>query len=452
LKIAHVIHAFPPDSWAGSENYAAALAREQQRGGDEVVVFHRVSDPQRAEYETSSGEAAGVPVVRLNRTFADATGFRHTYRNDRVAERFGAFLERERPELVHFHHVTCLSTSCVHEARRRRIPVVYTLHDFWLLCPRGQLLRRDLSLCDRHTRADCVRCMAYQVQIRGGHAQARQLLARAERLTGLRVPRGLARRLASRPFAREDAALEEIAAREQEVREMCAEVSHFIAPSRFLAQRYIEFGIPAERISVSDYGFDVEALRAAARSAPDPASPLRVAYIGTWIPSKGVHVLIEAFREIDARDATLEIHGYAVPYDGFDDYEGHLRRLAGGAASIRFRGAYEPRQTKALLEEADVVVVPSIWYENSPLTIHEAFLAGVPVIASRQGGMQELVEHGRSGLTFRPGDAQSLREALERLIRDRGLLAQLRSGIPPVKPIERDAAEIRSIYARLRAA
>jgi glycosyltransferase involved in cell wall biosynthesis len=291
--------------------------------------------------------------------------------------------------------------------------------------------------------------MAYQVRIRGGHATARQLLQRAERLTGWRMPRGLARRLASRPFAREEEAIEDIAQREQEVRAMCAQVDHFIAPSAFLAERYVEFGIARERITVSDYGFDVAALKSSARTPRSASAPLRVAYIGTWIPSKGVHVLIEAFRGIGPSDAVLDVHGYAVPYDGFDDYESHLRSLAGGAANIRFRGPYEPRQTRALLEEADVVVVPSIWYENSPLTIHEAFLAGVPVIASRQGGMQELVADGRSGLLFRPGDPESLRGALRTLIRDRNLLGRLRSGLPAVKPIESDAAELCNLYATL---
>ena len=80
----------------------------------------------------------------------DAPSFRDSYRSDAVAQAFGAFLDRARPDLVHFHHVTCLSTTCVHEASRRGVGVVFTLHDFWLMCPRGQLLRRDLSLCERH--------------------------------------------------------------------------------------------------------------------------------------------------------------------------------------------------------------------------------------------------------------------------------------------------------------
>jgi glycosyltransferase involved in cell wall biosynthesis len=445
VRIAHVIHAFPPFSRAGSENYVEALAREQLLR-HEVVVFHRVSDPERPEYEIREDRSEGIPVVRVNRTFRDLQSFRDTYRSDAVAAGFGAFLDRFRPDAVHFHHTTCLSTTCVHEAKRRGIPVVYTLHDFWLLCPRGQLVRRDLSLCERHTDADCVRCMAWQLRVRGGHARVRELLERSSRLARLRLPRELYRRFASRPFAREDLALAEIRERTAHVLETCALVDRFVAPSRFLGERYVEFGVPERRIAVSDYGFDLARWRHAEPGLREPTDPLRVAYLGTWIPSKGVHVLVEAFRGLDPARAVLDVHGYAVPYEGFDDYEGHLRRLAAGAPHVRLCGRYAPDDVPGLLARADVLVVPSIWYENSPLTIHEAFLAGVPVVTSDRGGMQELVQHEKNGLTFSLGGVASLRSALERLAGEAGLLERLRRGIPRVKEIGENAREIEALY------
>ncbi len=444
MKIAHVIHTFPPDSRAGSENYVEVLAREQQRQ-HEVAVFHRVDRPDWDEYETREGDFAGLPVVRLNRTFRDLRSFAQTYRNDAVAAAFGDFLDRWRPDRVHFHHVSCLSTTWLNEAHRRGIPVLFTLHDFWLLCPRGQRLRRDLTLCERHSDTDCVRCMAHQLSIRGGHARVRALWKRAELLAGLRLPAGLYRRAASRLFARDDAAVAEIRARTGHVREMCGRVDRFVCPSRFLRDRYVEFGVRPERTEVLSYGYDLERW---AKPAPRPerSGPLRVAYIGTWIPSKGVHVLVEAFREIDPEHAELDVHGYAVPYDGFDGYEAHLRGLAGDAPHIRFRGPYQPDDVPGLLAAADVVVVPSIWWENSPLTIHEAFLAGLPVVVSDHGGMRELVGDGRGGLTFAPGRPAALRGCLERLAGDRALLARLAAARPPVKSIERNAAELEAAY------
>ncbi len=453
MRIVHVIHTFPPFSRAGSENYCEALAFEQA-ANHEVAVFHRVADGDQPEYEVTEDRLGELPVARLNRTFRDATGFEDTYRSEAAAAAFGVYLDRFQPDVVHFHHVTCLSTSCVHAAKERGILVVYTLHDFWLLCPRGQLLRRDLSLCERHSDADCVRCMAYQLPIEGGHERVGELYERAIELGRHGFPESIHRWLASRPFGQEQAAMTQIRARTHHILEMCGMVDRFIAPLNFLRDRYVEFGIPEEKITVSDYGFDLSAWQdrpttPAVPRSEDTSDRLRVVYLGTWIPSKGVDVLLEAFKGLDPSRAVLDVHGYGMPYDGVDDYEAQLRSLAADAPHIRLRERYDPEAVPTLLAEAAALVVPSIWYENSPLTIHEAFLAGVPVIASGHGGMKELVRHGINGLNFRPADAASLRRTLNRLSEDRGLLVKLREGIPPVKSIADNAVEIDALYRNL---
>ena len=444
MRIAHVIHAFPPLSRAGSENYCYSLAAEEARR-HQVSVFHRVADPSWPEYEVTEDRVGALPVVRINRTFRDMQSFEDTYRSAPVAAAFAAFLDRVRPDVVHFHHVTCLSTTCVHEAKARGISIVYTLHDFWLLCPRGQLLRRDLSLCKTHTEADCVRCMAYQLRLSGGQAQMRALSEWAAWLKQFRLPKELYGRLVSRPFRDETAAVAQIRERTAHMLEMCGLVDRFVAPSRFLRDRYVDAGVPANKITVHDYGFDTRPW-SKRPLAELTGGPLRVVYLGTWIPSKGVDVLVDAVRGMQPHEAELDVYGYAVPYDGVEDYEGQLRRLAAAAPHIRFPGAYTSDEVPRMLAAADVVVVPSIWYENSPLTIHEAFLAGVPVIASDHGGMAELVGNEVNGLTFRAGDARSLRHTLQRLIDEPQLLQRLRRNIPPVKSIEQNAAELQGIY------
>jgi glycosyltransferase involved in cell wall biosynthesis len=101
--------------------------------------------------------------------------------------------------------------------------------------------------------------------------------------------------------------------------------------------------------------------------------------------------------------------------------------------------------------ELDVLVVPSTWYENSPLTIHEAFQHGTPVVTCDLGGMRETVRHEVDGLHFRAGDERGLAEALERLARDPALLERLANGVPAVKSIEADAEETEARYRRLLA-
>ena len=132
-------------------------------------------------------------------------------------------------------------------------------------------------------------------------------------------------------------------------------------------------------------------------------------------------------------------------YYEFDDYTSRIKSLA-AIPGVSMRGGYETDRVADVFSEIDVLVVPSIWYENSPLVIHEACMAGAPVVASNAGGMAELVKHEKSGLLFTLGDAASLREALKRIVEDGRLIEDLRRGIPEVKTIEQDAADMLERY------
>jgi glycosyltransferase involved in cell wall biosynthesis len=148
LRIVQAIHTFPPVSQAGSEIYTFNLAKEFSRQ-HEVTVFYRVADPAWEEYEIQRGVYDGIDVCTVNNTFKNFKSFEDTYRNDLIAKKFGELLDEIKPDIVHFQHVTCLSTTCVHEAKKRGIPIVFTLHDYWLICPRGQFVRRDLTLSEQ---------------------------------------------------------------------------------------------------------------------------------------------------------------------------------------------------------------------------------------------------------------------------------------------------------------
>ena len=140
--------------------------------------------------------------------------------------------------------------------------------------------------------------------------------------------------------------------------------------------------------------------------------------------------------------ATLDVFGAFAPYHGDDRYREVVDRAAGHAA-IRMHGPADHAQVPALLASLDVLVVPSAWEENSPFVILEAFRAGVPVVASRIGGIPELVEHEVNGLLVEPGNVEALAGALSRLASDRPLLARLGQGIRPVRPIDDAVQEMR---------
>ena len=227
------------------------------------------------------------------------------------------------------------------------------------------------------------------------------------------------------------------------VREALKTVDVFIAPSQFLRDRFCEFGVPPEKIRYIDNGCDLTPFQVIPRRRQRHAR-LLFAYIGTLVEHKGAHVLVEAFNRIDPTCAELRLYGNP---DVFPQYTARLQAIV-THSSISFAGRFENHDVGRILAEVDALVVPSIWFENSPLTIHEARLAGVPVIASNLGGMAEYVEDGKTGLLFRAGDVDDLREKLEWFIRNPHAFRALPQ--PTYVSIADHARELLAIYTDLQ--
>jgi glycosyltransferase involved in cell wall biosynthesis len=227
------------------------------------------------------------------------------------------------------------------------------------------------------------------------------------------------------------------------MRALGSQVDLFLAPSRHLAEELVRFGLPAERVRHCDYGFATEGFQ---RRADLPERCRRFAFVGSLVRHKGVHVLLEAFRSMPG-DASLDVNG-PLHYD--PAYSEGLRRLA-AHPGIRFPGAAAPERIPRLLAGVDCLVVPSIWQENSPLTVHEAFLAGVPVVASRLGGNVELLAGG-GGLLYDADDPADLARRLRRLYDEPGLGRRLAAAAPAVKPMADHVAELLDLYDGLLAA
>jgi len=237
-------------------------------------------------------------------------------------------------------------------------------------------------------------------------------------------------------------AKEGIEHRKHWVQKVWRDTDLFISPSQFLRQFFIRHGMPEEKILYSDNGFIIPQ-----QPVPKPISyPIQFGYIGTWIPSKGVDLAVKAFQNIDPSKAQLIVHGFFPGFDGHEEYEERLRTMAGPA--VEFHGRYDPENVYNLLAKLDCLVMPSIWWENSPMTLHETFLAGVPVITADVGGMAEQIKEG-GGLTFRHRDANDLRKVIENLIENPNQLQALRATIPRVKSVEEHTGEILEIYSRV---
>jgi glycosyltransferase involved in cell wall biosynthesis len=171
---------------------------------------------------------------------------------------------------------------------------------------------------------------------------------------------------------------------------------------------------------------------------------LRFSYFGQIFWHKGVHLLLEAIKELPGLPLTCHIYG---ELSAFPDYADRLRRLAARDRRVRFEGFYENREKLSqAIADTDAVVLPSLWYENSPNVILDAFSHRVPVIASNLGGQSELVQHGINGLLFTRNDPANLAEQIHRLVTDPDLLSRLREGIGPVRSIGEEVLELEGIY------
>jgi glycosyltransferase involved in cell wall biosynthesis len=288
---------------------------------------------------------------------------------------------------------------------------VFTLHEYLSICHRdGQMLRRTGELCTQASPRRCHECFP-------------------------------------------DIPPADFFLRERFIKSHMAHVDMFLAPSQFLLERYVDWGIPRDRIRFEDYG------RIPRERAPEPQREAggprnRIAFFGQLNHYKGVDVLLDAMTMLNERgiDANLSLHGANLELQTPEfqqEFAEHLEATKRTGNNVAMRGPYAPDQLPQLMAEADWVVVPSRWWENSPLVIQEAFLHGRPVICGDIGGMVEKVSDGVDGLTFHAGDRTSLAAALERAVTTPGLWEQLRAGARPVYSMDDHVASLTDLYSGL---
>ncbi len=435
MRIVIAVHHFPPRYTGGAEWRAYRTAAALQARGHEV----RVVCVERIDAGPDGGVAweetvyEGIPVRRLSFNRAAAPDpFRWDYDNPWIGNHLREYLAEHRPDVFHLISGYLMGAGGIGAASEAGLPVIATLTDYWFICPRTTLLRSNGRVCAEATPRDCVRCLA---------EEKRRYRWPARAMPGL-MDALWASPLAARPGM--PVTLAAIERRRQVLTEALERLDLAICPSRFLREVYVRSGAPADRLIYSRQGLALS--RNAAHKLP--SDTLRVGYIGQLAEHKGVHLLIEAFRGLGlkTRPATLTIYGDPTR---FPRYVNRLRKTANRHPHIRFAGTYARQDLEHVFRELDVLVVPSVWYENSPNAILEAFAYRTPVVVSDLGGMSELVSHERSGLLFAPGDVADLRRQLQRLVDEPGLLRQISTGIPPVRTLDEEIEELSSLYAKV---
>jgi glycosyltransferase involved in cell wall biosynthesis len=399
MKVLQVIHGYPMRYNAGSEVYTQTLSHGLAER-HHVEVFTREENAFAPDYAMHQETDADCQEITLH--VVNNPRSRDRYRDRGVDQRFSQVLDKFQPDIVHIGHLNHLSTSLVEEAVQRGIPVVYTLHDYWLMCPRGQFMQMHpedpynlWAACDGQEDEKCAeRCYA-------------------------RYFSG-----ATEEWEKDKAHWRDwVARRMAHVRAISEKIDLFIAPSRYLHDRYRDqFGLPERKLRYLDYGFDLERLHGRKRVAGEPFT---FGYIGTHIPAKGIHQLIEAFGNIKG-EACLRIWGRHRGQDS-DALHALAKALSPEKArQVEWRSEYRNQEiVPDVFNHVDAIVVPSVWVENSPLVIHEALQARVPVITADTGGMAEYVHHEVNGLCFNHRDARAMAAQMQRLVDDPAMAGRL---------------------------
>lgn len=443
MRILQVVHGYPPSGAGGTEIYVRDLAVAQARAGDDVVVVTREADPRRPELDVRASIEDGVTVVRINNTFQSCTSFEDSYTGPGVRAIVAAILDDREPDVVHVQHLTCLSTGILEDAAARGIPLVMTLNDYWMICHRGQLLDLDGNRCAGPQGAGCARCI--QPAVLAGRATYRAgRWARSLPVPGAAAAARAAGAVIGAAIPHADTRNATLA-RLRHMQSAAAHVKRFFAPSRTIAEQFRSFGIPEDRTVRCEQGIDLAPFEQVERR---PASQLRVGFAGSLIPSKAPHVLLEAVAGLPRGTVSVDLLGSPSAYHGDTSYADALAPLV-SHPSVRRLGPVPHSRMAAALAAVDVLVVPSVWIENAPFIIREAFAARAVVIASDVGGMAEMVRHDADGLLFPPGDIVALRSLLAALARDRDVLERLRSGIRRPMSMDEDAAGLRTHYTAL---
>jgi glycosyltransferase involved in cell wall biosynthesis len=338
----------------------------QREGGEDAGVRQErdllaAAGHQIVEYSRHSGEIALNGISSRMKLGAGALWSKRTYTELRT------LIARERPEVAFLHNtVPLISPSAYFACAEAGVPVVQTLHNYRFLCPAGTFLREG-KICE-----ECVTSTLFRSVWHGCYQDS----------------------------AAASATLSLMLASQRALGTWREKVSCYIARTEFARKKFIEGGLPAERIVVKPCFVNPD-------PGPRTGAGDTVLFLGRLSPEKGLRTLIAAWEHLGDR-VPLRIAG-----DGplREEIKTEVRRR--GIAGVEVLGRVPNADLLPELKRARFLVFPSEWYEGLPLTIAEAFACGVPVVASRIGSMVELVEDGRTGLHFTPGDPADLAAKVE---------------------------------------
>jgi glycosyltransferase involved in cell wall biosynthesis len=413
MRILHLVHQYPPEFTGGVELYTQTLAQQLAQRDQAVSVF--VPSPTTAEELVPVTIEDGVSVYRVPIGPRSSTAiFASTFGHQQLSRAWAQVLDQARPDLVHVQHMMGLPVDLVTALRRRQLPCVVTLHDYYYFCANALLLTNYAQSI----------CSGPQYFLNCGHCA---------------VARAGHDHVWAAPFAAPI-----MAVRQRRLRSVLRQARQIIAPTHFVAEMYRQqFSLPPDRLSIIAHGIAVPDVMPARQ--PDDQHRLKLVFIGGIAPHKGVQVLIDAVNQLPVEKIQLAIYGDLTAFPAYAADLQHQARQAG----ITFGGKIPHAQIWEVLRNSDMLIVPSLAYESSSLIMQEAFAMQTPVVASDLGALRETALRG-GGQVFPAGDATALAALLQNFIDEPAQLDRLRANLKAPCSIETHVDEIEALYREVR--
>lgn len=405
MNLLYVVHDFFPRFYGGTERYVLNIAKQMQRMGHSATVLtYGIEDPSDSFELLQSGVLCkryvyeGVPVISVrHRTIPAEIGFMI---DDEPMERAIAEIIRGKSfDVMHIAHPMRMA-CCYRAALNLGILVVFTLTDFWLLCPRGRFYKPDYSLCNSPEKG--LKCI------------------------------------------RECGVSNSIIKRYEDAKRMFESVDVLLSPSKFLIENYKSHGWDRQILHIN-HGVDYSNVRPVLPK-DGGSKTVSFGYTGVVTRFKGVDLLLKSFREVRSPDITLKIYGNCV-WD--TEFNAEVSRAVEEDPRIQLMGKYEHYELPQVMSEIDIVVVPSTTLESYGLVVVESMAYGIPVIASDiVGSAYEYIEDGENGFIFSVDRPNTLKQIIEKISNNPSLIEEMKKKVFPPPRIEEEAFMVESVYRK----
>ena len=352
----------------GVESHTLGIARSLSKAGIRVEVLCTDRNPKRPDYGVGDWLIGGIRVRRMNLPSVGPRTLESFDADARADARVREWLLHTQPDLVHVHHLSGFGFGALAEIERCGLRSIVSLHDYWTLCPRGQMFSASAEACVRVEPAVCSECIG-------------------------------------RTWPDVTSTPESVVQRVDRARHALGRAVRLIVPSRAAGEVLRGAGFTDMEFTCIPNGIDGVGLAERVAHLRDgrPAGK-RLGVVGAVQPSKGVLELARAMLEIDDDDLVLDVHGPMGDYHGSTAYTEALSDLAGKNGRIRLHGPFRTADLPRVLASIDALAAPSRWEEVFGLSAREARAVGLPVLAARRGGLAEW--EGVSGVTLVTGTSQ----------------------------------------------